>query len=253
MLQEILTLNVFSFFMIFARIGAAFVLLPGFSAAFINVRTRLLFALAISFMLTPVVAPSLPGLPATPLELFLGLASEAVIGALLGTIGRVMVAALQTAGTVFAYVSSLANAFVHDPIVDQQTSLVAGFLGNLGILLIFATNMHHLMLEALVDSYSLFVPGQPLALGDFAELLGRHVMDSFRLGVQMAAPFIITGLTYYIGLGLLGRLMPALPVFFIGLPIQLTIQISVLMLALSGMMIVFLSHFQDGYAAFLAP
>ena len=109
------------------------------------------------------------------------------------------------------------------------------------------------MLQAMAESYSLFVPGQPLVLGDFAETIGRRVMDSFRLGVQLASPFIITGLTYYIGLGLLTRLMPNLPIFFIGLPIQVSLQLSVMALSMSGLMMVFLSHFQDAYVPFLAP
>jgi flagellar biosynthetic protein FliR len=54
-------------------------------------------------------------------------------------------------------------------------------------------------------------------------------------------------------LGLLGRLMPALPVFFIGLPLQIMAQLSVLAIALSGMMLVFLSYFEDTFTSFLAP
>jgi flagellar biosynthetic protein FliR len=252
-LQQFLTLNLFGFMLVFTRIGTAFILLPGFSAAFISVRTRLFFALAVSFVVATTLSGSLPGLPNKPLELFIMLAGEAFVGGFLGTLARILMSALQTAGTIFAFVSSMANAFVQDPIVDQQSSLVAGFLGNVGVLLIFATNMHHLMLEGLVDSYTLFVPGQVLAFGDFAETVGRRVMDSFRLGIQLASPFLIVGLTYYIGLGLLGRLMPALPVFFVGLPVQVMIQITVLTMALSGIMMVFLSNFQEGLLVFMAP
>ena len=132
MLRDILTLNVFGFFLIFVRVGSAFMLLPGFSAVFIGVRMRLIFALAVSFVLAPALGAVLPALPATPLELFLLLLGEIVVGAFLGTLGRIAVAALHTAGTIFSFVASLANAFVDDPIVDQQSSLIAGFLANVG-------------------------------------------------------------------------------------------------------------------------
>lgn len=249
MLQDFLTLNIFGFFMIFARVGAAFFLLPGFSASFISPRTRLLFALAVSFVLAPTVAAVLPGLPPSPLELFLALLGEIVVGAFLGAIGRILVGALQTAGTIIAFVSSMANAFVQDPIIDQQSSLVAGFLGTVGLVIIFVTDTHHLMLRAMADSYSMFPPAQPLAFGDLAEMIGRRVADSFRLGAKLASPFIVIGLTYNIGLGLLGRLMPNMPTFFVALPIQ----ISAMMVALSGMMLVFLTQFQEGFTAFLVP
>jgi flagellar biosynthetic protein FliR len=86
-----------------------------------------------------------------------------------------------------------------------------------------------------------------------ALLVARHVSDSFALGLQLASPLVVTGFTYYLGLGLLTRLMPQMPVFFVGLPIQIVVQISVLFLTLSGIMLVFLSRFGEGLGAFLAP
>ena len=253
MLKELLTLNIFGFFLIFARVGAAITVMPGFSAPYVNVRARLSIALAISFVLGPVLVQRLPGLPATAAGLGVLLVSEIIIGAFLGTLALILMGALQTAGTIIAYVSSMANAFIQDPIAQQQSSLISGFLSTMGLLLVFVTDMHHLMLTALIDSYTLFVPGQALDFGSIAELMGRRVMDSFALGVQLAAPLIITGFVYYLGLGLLSRLMPAMQVFFIGLPVQIAIQISVLALTLSTMMLVFLSRFEHGYEVFLAP
>ena len=120
-------------------------------------------------------------------------------------------------------------------------------------MLIFVTNTHHVMLGAVVDSYSLFLPGRSIDMGDIGLMMARRVAESFTLGVQLASPFIVTGLTYYLGLGLLGRLMPALPVFFVGLPIQIAIQISVFALTISGIMMVFLSRFEEGFSVFLVP
>ncbi len=253
MLQAILSLNIFGFFLIFSRVGTAFILLPGFSAAFVSVRMRLVFALAVSFVLAPVLATSLPGLPATPAALGLLVISEVVIGAFLGTIGRILLGALQTAGTLISYMSSMANAFIQDPIAEQQSSLFSSFLGTAGIVMIFVTDTHHLMLRALADSYSLFLPGRPIDMGDIGLMIARRVAESFALGLRLASPFIVTGLTYYLGLGLLGRLMPALPVFFVGLPIQIGIQISVFALTISGIMMVFLSRFEEGFSAFIVP
>ena len=252
-MHEFLALNIFGFLLIFARIGVAMSLLPGFSAAYVNIRLRLLFALAISFILAPVLASRLPGLPATPAGLGLLVLGEMIIGAFLGTVARIIVAALQVAGTVIALVSSMANALIQDPIVNQQTSTISGFLSTVGVMLIFVTDMHHMMLRAVFDSYTLFLPGNALTIGDMAMLIARHVSDSFALGLQLASPLVITGFTYYLGLGLLTRLMPQMPVFFVGLPIQIVVQISVLSITLSGIMLVFLSRFGEGIGAFLAP
>lgn len=178
---------------------------------------------------------------------------EVFVGAFLGTLSRILIGALQTAGTLIALFASISNAFVQDPIADQQSSVVAGFLASVGIVLIFATDLHHLMLRAMVDSYSLFEPGRVLVMGDFSLMVTRWVADSFSLGLQLSAPFLIVAFVYYVGLGLLGRLMPALPVFFFGLPIQITAQMWVLMITLSGIMLVFLQRFQEQYGVFLKP
>ncbi len=253
MLQEIFALNVFGFFLIFARVGTVFMLMPGFSAVYVSPRVRLLLALAVSFVVSPALTAALPGLPATVPELALLLGGEIAIGLFMGVLGRILIGALQTAGTVIAYVSSMANAFIQDPVAEQQSTVMAGFLGTLGVLMIFVTDAHHLMLRAVIDSYSLFVPGRLPPVGDFSEMIARQVAASFGLGVQLAAPFVISGLTYYIGIGLLTRLMPQMPVFFVGLPIQIAIQLTLVMLALSGIMLVFITRFGESYRAFLVP
>ncbi len=253
MLEEILTLNIFGFFLIFARIGTALALMPGFSAGFVPARMRLTIALVISFVLTPVLIADLPVRPPTLPAVAILITGEILIGAFFGTIARILISALQTAGTVVAYMSSMANALIQDPIAEQQSSTVAVFLLIVGTVLIFVTDAHHLMIRAVVDSYSLLEPGGALPAGEMANVIGRQVADSFALGLRLAAPMVIIGLTYYIGLGLLGRLMPQLQVFFFGLPVQIGMQIWVLAIVFSGMMMVFMQNFTGAYQTFILP
>lgn len=250
MLQQLLAVNTFAFILIFVRVGAVITVLPGFSAGYVSIRIRLLLALAISFLLTPVLAERLPGLPATPIALGLLLLAETLIGLFLGALARIVVASLHVAGTFASYFASLTSALVNDPVTDQQSSTIAGFFGTVGVLLIFVADLHHLMLSAVVESYSVFVPGALPPIGDFADMIAQRVAASFALGLQMAAPFLIFGMAYYIGLGLLGRLMPQLQVFFIGIPLQISLQIWVMMLTLSGIMMVFLNRFTEVLSPF---
>ncbi|MCP5366016.1 MAG: flagellar biosynthetic protein FliR [Hyphomicrobiales bacterium] len=253
MLQELLNTNVYGFLVVFTRLGTAMALMPGFSAAYVPVLARLTLGLALSLLVLPVVADRLPPLPDSGIQLFMVLLVEFTAGAFIGTATRILIGALQTAGTMISYFSSMANAFVQDPVAEQQSSTIAGFLSVTGLLLIFVTDMHHTMLRAAVDSYVLFVPGHLLPVGDMADSVARLTADSFALGVRMSAPFVVTAVAYYLGLGLLGRLMPALPVFFFGLPVQITLQIMVLGLTLSAMMMAFLTAFGDKIGQFLTP
>ena len=244
MLEELLRLNIFGFLLVFARVGTAIAFFPGFSASYFPMRMRLGAALAISFAAMPMIAADLPTPPSAVPDLGILIFGELTVGSFIGLMARVMIATLQTAGTVIALASAMSNALIQDPIAEQQSSTISGFLLTTGLVLIFVTDLHHLMIWTVVESYELFQPGKLLPMGDFTQLLGRRIADSFALGVQLAAPAIVLGLTYYIGLGLLGRLMPQLPVFFFGLPLQISMQLWVLTVSLSGIMIVFLERFR---------
>lgn len=250
MLSQLINLNLFAFLLIFARIGVAFSVMPGFGSQQVPMPMRLTFALLVTLVVTPVLQPILPAEPTATSVLALLLTSEILTGAFLGMIPRIFMGALQTAGTLMAMLASMANAFVMDPIAEQQSSILATFLSTVAITMIFVTDTHHLMLTAIVDSYSIFVPAEGIVVADISEYFARKVADSFRIGVQLSSPLIVAGLAYYVGLGIMGRLMPQLPVFFFGMPIQIALQISLFMLSLSSMMLVFLRFFNDNLMGF---
>ncbi len=251
MLEELVKLNIFAFLMVFARVGTIMAVLPGFAAQYVSTRIRLSLALVVSFVLTPVLAVNLPGPPDSVIVLFMLIGGEMVVGLFLGTIAIILVAALQVAGTLIALFAAMANALVQDPVAQQQSSIVSSFLTTGALVLIFATDSHHLYFAVIAESYNLFVPGAGVELSDMANMIARRVADSFALGFQLSIPFLLIAIVYYVGLGILGRLMPQLPVFFFGLPIQLSVQIAALMIVFSSIMLVFISRFQEAYLPFI--
>lgn len=253
MLEELLTLNLFGFFLVFARVGTALAVMPGFSAIYVPTEMRLAMAVLIAFMMTPALIANLPVMPASVPGIAILIGGEMLIGAFIGTIATIIMGALQTAGTVIAYVASMANALIQDPIAEQQSSTVAGFLLIMGVVLVFTADLHHLMLRAIADSYTLVTPGEAFPAADVSQILARRVADAFALGLRLAAPFVIVALTYYLGLGFLGRLMPQLQVFFFGLPFQIGAQIWVFMIAVSSMMMAFMQRFGEAYQDFTLP
>ncbi len=251
MLVNFVQAEVFTFFLVFSRIGAGLMLLPGFGEIYVAPRIRLFLALAISLAVQPLVRASLPEVPANALSLFILVLGEVLIGAFLGGTARLMLAALQTAGMLVAHATNLAAAQFFDPSQGSQSTLTANFLGLLGIVLIFAANLHHLMLAALVDSYTVFPTGTAPPVADFAELATRILGDGFALALQLAAPMVIVALIFQVGLGLLARLMPQMHVFFIGLPLQILLGFAVFAMTLGGAMTWYLNRFPDALSPFL--
>ena len=113
----------------------------------------------------------------------------------------------------------------------------------MGVLILFATNMHHTLILAVSESYTMFPAGTFLPTGDMAFVLARIVSDSFRLALQISAPFIVLSLAFFMGMGMLARLMPQLQIFFISLPVQLAGGLFVFSAVLSGLFTVFIEYY----------
>jgi flagellar biosynthetic protein FliR len=149
---------------------------------------------------------------------------------------RLTISALNVAGSVVAQQMGLGFVTAVDPTQGQQNVIVGNFLTLLGVTLIFATDLHHLVIAALNDSYRLFAPGELILFGDIASLVTKTVSAAFRVGIQLSAPFLVFGLLFNIGLGVLSRLMPQMQVFFIGMPLSILLGFVILLLVIGMMM-----------------
>jgi len=241
-----------AFLLVFARVGTMLMLLPGVGELSVPVRVRLTIALLLSAVLLPLHRPAyqidLTALGAT----LTILAEELLIGGLLGLTARLTISALQVAGSIVAQQLGLGFVTAVDPTQGQQGLIVGNFLTLLGITLVFATDLHHLVIAALDDSYTLFAPGAVPLTGDMAALTTRTIAGAFRVGVQLSAPFLVFGLLFNIGLGVLSRLMPQMQVFFVGLPASILVGFLILFLVIGAMMAVFLGYV-EGTLRELAP
>lgn len=253
MLTELLDTNVFNFLLVFTRMGTGMIWMPGLSGQLIPERFRLLLALAITLVILPVVSGMLPPMPTDPGRLFLLLLGEATVGVFIGVVVQMLMVSLNLAATFIGFQVGLTNALVFDPVVEQQSSLLTGFMSNLAVVVMFATGMHHLMIETLVDSYRLFTPGQALPVGDLVLVVSQSLDDGFTLGVRLAAPLVVFGLVFYTALGLISKLAPQIPVFLVALPLQIIFGLSLLMMSLATLMALFLRSFEDGLIRFLSP
>lgn len=243
-LDTFLISGVLAFMLTFVRLGTAIMIMPGLGDSFVSQRIRLHMALGISFVLFPLVMPYIPKpVPAT-FALFLLIVMEFVTGLFLGTIARIFMTALDTAGMVISMQSSLSNAQIFNPSLAAQGSLIGAFLSVTGVLILFETNMHHLLLTGLVESYKMFPLGQLPDSGSMAELISKAVSSAFSIGVKLATPFMVLTLLIYVGMGVLSRLMPQIQVFLMAIPIQILLSFSLLMIVLSTLLIVWLNYFE---------
>jgi flagellar biosynthesis protein FliR len=232
-----------AFVLAFARIGAMVMLLPGLGEQNIPVRVKLSIALLLTLIILPLHGQAYQVDLQSMAALMVLMVHEIVIGIVLGATARVTLSALQVAGSVIAQQMGLGFVQSVDPTQGQQGVLIGNFLTMLGVTLLFATDSHHLVIAALNDSYQVFAPGEIMPSGDVAALATRAFTAAFRIGLQLSAPFLVFGLVFNIGLGVLARLMPQMQVYFVGVPLSIFAGFLIFSIVIVAMMGTFLDYF----------
>jgi flagellar biosynthetic protein FliR len=217
------------FILVFVRVGAVVSLLPGFGEQVIPARVRLGAAIAFAMVVWPMIATDLTT-PDPTRPFFAMLLIEAAIGLMLGIAIRLMVIALQLAGSIAAQSTALAQIFgagaAPDPMPAIGSILMLG-----GVTLAVASGLHVKAALAMARSYEILPMGLPVPAADVAAWGTARVARAFALGFSLAAPFVIAGFAYNLALGAINRAMPQLMVAFIGAPAITAGGLLLLMLA----------------------
>jgi flagellar biosynthetic protein FliR len=233
-----------AFMLVFARVGAMVMLLPGLGETNIPVRIKLGIALMLTLIILPLHRAAYHIDLQSTNALLIVMIHEIVVGIVLGATARVTLSALQVGGAVIAQQMGLGFVTTVDPTNQgQQGVLIGNFLTLLGVTLLFATDTHYLVIAALNDSYNIFSPSDLTPSGDIAALATRAFAAAFKIGAQLAAPFLVFGLVFNIGLGVLARLMPQVQVYFVGVPLSILAGFLIFALVLVAMMGTFLNYF----------
>ncbi|MDO1559230.1 flagellar biosynthetic protein FliR [Brevundimonas sp. 2R-24] len=236
--------------LVFARVGAVVMLIPGVGEAYVPPRIRLSFALLLSLVFTPLVAPGLPPLPDQLSGVVGWMLRETLTGLALGILMRMTLSALGVAGEVVSLQTTLSFAQTANPLQAQPGTTLAAFLTLLGVTLIFATNLHHLFITAISDSYQLIAPQRPLLIQDFAATAVTTAAQAFKVGIQIAAPVMVFALIFNVASGLVGRVMPQFQIFFAAAPLNVLLGLSVFALSLGVGGMVFIEAYRRALAVF---
>lgn len=195
---------------VFCRVAGMVALLPAFGETTLPPRVRLGVALAFTMVVGPVVAPD----PVPPTVS--AIIAEAAIGLMLGLGLRLLVMALQIAGTTIAQSISLAQLF---GVAGEPQPVVSHLLTVTALALAVATGLHVKAAELLIESYGVFPVGLAPAARDTAEWATAQAARCIELGFALAGPFVVISVFYNLALGVVNRAMPQMMVSMIGAPI----------------------------------
>lgn len=227
-------------------------IMPAFGDSRISPRIRLILALAISVALSPTIK-NMPLIPTQPTQVLMYIFAEIAFGLLIGSITKIITSAVHVAGSIIGMQSSLAQSALFDPSQGAQSSIFGIFMELIVVTLLFALDLHHMLILGIASSYEVFAPGTAIPFADFASAATTAVSKSFMVGVQLAAPMIIVGILINLASGLLARLMPAFQVFFVIMPAQILISIFIFMTTLSAGIIWYLDFLEVSFTNLVSP
>ncbi|MCZ7563141.1 MAG: flagellar biosynthetic protein FliR [Burkholderiales bacterium] len=186
-------------------------------------------------VLTVLVVPTLPAPPPIPLASVAGLlllAEQVAIGVAIGFAMRLVLAAVELAGSTIGLQMGLGLATLFDPQNGAQSPVMGSFLGFFATLVFLAIDGHLLLVDALVRSFAAFpVATGGLAIGEASRIaaLGATL---FTIGLHLALPVLAAMLVTNLALGVLTRSAPQLNLFSVGFPAALLVGFAALTLSL---------------------
>ncbi len=220
-LLETLLFNQFAVFtLVLARVGALIMSAPIYGSAAIPMRARALLTVAISLLLTPLLTTSPPADMTSLLVYARYLASEALIGLLLGFGITVLLSGIQVTGQVISQLGGTALADTFDPTLNTNLSVYSQLFYFLTIAMFVLLDGHRIVMDALLDTYTWMPPGKGSLGASYVEVLTAMLSQSFLLGIRAAAPTMTALLLATLVLGLIGRTMPQINILAVGFGIN---------------------------------
>ena len=207
------------FFLVFVRTAACVMILPGFSMSQIPMRVRLYAAVALSmsvYLLMPKTGyiPPSPG----PSDILVLLFHEMVIGFALALPLRFLFSALTFLGEIVVQYIGL-NPIPGTPIgEDQAVTTLSSLFSITAVVLMFSTGLLEGFILAIAQSYEVFPQGLFISAAEFLPHLAGRLDEFFNIVLRLGSPIIIYAIVLNMLAGLVNKLTPQIPIYFVSTP-----------------------------------
>lgn len=217
------------FLLILVRISGFMVAAPIFSLRNIPMRVKTLLAIAIAILMFHVL-PQEEVEYTTTIEYALIVVSEMLAGVIMGFMANVSYYILAFAGQIIDQEMGFSMVNQYDPITSTQVTITGNFYTYAVMLMLFATNMHHYLIRAITDSFTVLPVGAVSLDSGIYVLMKRFIVDYFVIGFRIVLPIFASMLVVNTVLAVLAKVAPQMSMFVIGLQIKVFLGLVVLVL-----------------------
>ena len=213
------------FLLVFIRVGAIMMSAPILGRKNIPLVFKAGLAISVSIILLPIL--NLEPFPyfSEAIPFSIGVVSEIMLGIIIGLSVNIIFAGIQLAGQLTGYQMGFAIANVMDPLTGRQSSIFAGLLNIVALLLFLTLNAHHWFLRSLAESFKLVPLFTFHISGSLAEHFIRIGTNMFIVAVKVAAPVMAALLLTSVALGIVARTVPRMNIFLVAMPLKIVLGI----------------------------
>jgi flagellar biosynthetic protein FliR len=224
--------NVVVFILTTFRIGGMFVAAPILGHSAIPATVKILLSLALGYFLFPLTSTQLFALDAGLLPLFTLAMQEFLLGLIIGFLFQIIFWGVEFGGGLIGYQIGFAMVNIVDPTTSANVPIIGQFKLLIATLIFFLINGHHVMLQALFESFRMVPLGhivfRPANLVEFTKLAGA----AFIIGIKVSAPVIVTLFITDVCLGIIARTMPQMNILVVGFQVKIFAGLLVLGISL---------------------
>jgi len=239
--------NAVGFLLLFFRFAALFIAVPIFSHSNIPMSVKS----AMAFFFTVVFYASMPPLtiPLTIPSIVIAILGEFLLGLVVGVALQLAYNVITFAGGQISFMMGFSMASAIDPQSGVSMPIISQFLSLLGLMVLFALNLHHWML-LLIDHTLKTVPlGGFMLSNDFFHYVMHATSNMFLVGFIIAFPIIALSWLADVIFGMLMKTMPQFNLLVIGFPIKIMVAFVVLIATLASVMLLLKGEVQAAFNA----
>lgn len=243
-----------TFLIVLARVSALSLSAPIFGSRLVPAQVKIGLAAVLSIALVPTVAGQVGAPPADLFGLLLRLAGEVAIGICLGMIIQLFFVALQVGGHLIDSQAGFGIINLLNPYSELHNSVLGQFLYQLGMVLFLTMGGHLFLIGTLARSYATIAPGAATFSGSAETVFLHAINEMFVLAFRLAIPVVAVTLVIDVAFGIMGRMVPQMHVFLVGIPVKIIVGLVTLAVALPALAIFFgqmLPVFGDHAQSFL--
>jgi flagellar biosynthetic protein FliR len=205
----------------FFRIAALVMAAPIFSSNFVNNRSRLLIAIAISIVIVPAIPNAAPAVEPLSGQGLMIVAHQILIGACMGFMLQFLFNAFIIAGQIIAMQMGLGFASMIDPQNGVTVPVISQFYLIFVTLVFISLNGHLILIQVLAESFvTLPIMSSGLPATSFRDIVGQASW-MYASGVLVALPAIGSLMMVNLAFGILSRAAPQISPFSIGFPMTI--------------------------------